>query len=55
MAIKLARGKNKKIILKAFGNPNISKTDLNKAVDVIRSLGIEENVRKTSSKICRKS
>ena len=55
MAIKSAKGNDKKIILKAFGNSKISKKDLNKAVDVIRSLGIEKNVRKTSSKICRKS
>ena len=45
IAIKLAKGKNKKIILNAFGNPKINKKDLNKAVEVIRSLGIEENVR----------
>jgi geranylgeranyl diphosphate synthase type I len=46
MAIKLAKGKDKKIILKAFGNSKISRNDLNKAVDVIRSLGIEDSVRK---------
>jgi len=45
MAIKLAKGKDKKIILKAFGNPKSTKNDLKNAVDVIRSLGIEENVR----------
>ena len=31
MAIKLAKGKNKKTILKAFGNPKVSRKDLNKA------------------------
>ncbi|MDH5463000.1 MAG: polyprenyl synthetase family protein [Nitrosopumilus sp.] len=46
MAIKLAKGNDKKIILKAFGNSKVSKKDLSNAVDVIRSLGIEENVRK---------
>ncbi|BDQ31605.1 MAG: polyprenyl synthetase family protein [Nitrosopumilus sp.] len=50
MAIKSAKGKDKKIILKAFGNSKISKNDLNKAVDVIRSLNIEENVRKQALK-----
>jgi len=50
MAIKSAKGKNKKIILKAFGNQNVSKSELNKAVDIIRALGIEENVRKQSLK-----
>ena len=54
-AIKSARGKNKKIILKAFGNPKISKNDLNEAVDVIRSLGIEENVRKQSLRYAEKA
>ena len=45
MAIKLAKGNDKKIILKAFGNSKIARKDLNKAIDVIRSLGIEENVK----------
>lgn len=55
MAIKLARGNNKKIILKAFGNSKISKNDLDKAVDVIRSLGIEENVRKQALKYAERA
>ena len=55
MAIKLAKGKNKKTILKAFGNPKVSRKDLNKAVDVIRSLGIEENVRKQALKYAEKA
>jgi len=54
MAIKLAKGNDKKIILKAFGNSKIARKDLNKAVDVIRSLGIEENVRKQALKYARK-
>jgi geranylgeranyl diphosphate synthase, type I len=55
MAIKLAKGNDKKIILKAFGNSKISKKDLNKAVDAIRSLGIEENVRKQALKYAEKA
>ena len=55
MAIKSAKGNDKKIILKAFGNPKISRKDLNKAVDVIRSLGIEENVRKQALKYAEKA
>ena len=55
MAIKLARGSDKKIILKAFGNSKVSKKDLSKAVDVIRSLGIEENVRKQALKYADKA
>ncbi|GKS67150.1 serralysin [Nitrosarchaeum sp.] len=45
MAIKLAKGKDKEIILKVFGNSETSKNELEKAVNVIRSLGIEKEVR----------
>jgi len=55
MAIKSAKGNDKKIILKAFGNSKISKKDLNRAVDVIRSLGIEESVRKQALKHAEKA
>ncbi|MDH3395420.1 MAG: polyprenyl synthetase family protein [Nitrosopumilus sp.] len=55
MAIKSAKGNDKKIILKAFGNSKVSKKDLSKAVDVIRSLGIEENVRKQALKYAEKA
>ena len=55
MAIKSAKGNEEKIILKAFGNSKISRNDLNKAVDVIRSLGIEENVRKQALKYAEKA
>ena len=55
MAIKSANGNDKKIILKAFGNSKVSRKDLNKAVDVIRSLGIEENVRKQALKYAEKA
>ena len=55
MAIKLAKGDERKTILKAFGNSKISKKDLNKAVEVIRSLGIEEKVRNQALKYAEKS
>lgn len=55
MAIKLAKGNDKKIILKAFGNSKVSRTDLNKAVEAIRSLGIEENVRGQALKYAEKA
>ena len=55
MAIKLAKGNERKIILKAFGNSKISKSDLNKAVEVIRALGIEEKVRNQALKYAEKS
>lgn len=45
MAIKLSRGNDKKTILKAFGNHTASKSDLKKAIDVIRASGIEQDVR----------
>ncbi len=50
MAMKLAKGNDKKIILKVFGNPKASKNDLKNAVNVIRSLGIEDDVRKKALK-----
>lgn len=49
LAIKTATGKEKKTILKAFGNASISKRDVESAVDVISSLGIEETVRRKAS------
>ena len=55
MAIKIAKGSERKIILKAFGNSKISKSDLNKAVEIIRSLGIEEKVRNQALKYAEKS
>ena len=55
MAIKLAKDNEKKIILKAFGNTKVSKKNLNKAVEVIRSLGIEEKVRNQALKYAEKS
>jgi geranylgeranyl diphosphate synthase type I len=55
MAIKLAKGKDKKIILKAFGNSKVTRKDLNKAVEVIRSLGIEESIRKQAQKYSKKA
>ena len=55
MAIKLAKGKNKTIILKAFGNQKASKSDVKKAVDVIRALGIEENVRSQALKYAERA
>jgi len=55
MAIKSAKGKNKKAILKAFGNQKASKKDLKEAVEVIRKLGIEENVRRQALKYAEKA
>ena len=50
MAIKAARGDDKKAILKAFGNSKVSRKSLDEAVGVICSLGIEEDVRRQALK-----
>ncbi|MDH3736521.1 MAG: polyprenyl synthetase family protein [Nitrosopumilus sp.] len=55
MALKSAKGKDKKIILKAFRNSKVTRNNLNKAVDAIRSLGIEENVRKQALKYAERA
>ena len=55
MAIKLAKGKDKSIILKSFGNQKATKDELKKAVDAIRRLGIEENVRNQALKYAEKA
>ena len=55
MAIKLAKGKDKEIILKAFGNSKATKKNLNEAVNVIRSLGIEESVRNQALRYAKKA
>ncbi len=46
LAINKAKGQNKQIILDAFGNPDISKDELEKSVEIITSMGIEKTVRK---------
>ncbi len=45
LAIKKAKRKNKKIILHAFGNQKAKKKEIEQAVIVIKSLGIEKTVR----------
>ena len=55
MAIKAAKGRDKEIILKVFGNPKATKKDLEKATDVIRNVGIEEIVRKQALAYAKKA
>lgn len=55
MAIKMSKGKDKKTILKAFGNSKATKNDLKNAVEAIRRLGIEENVRNQALKYAKKA
>lgn len=54
-AINSARGENKKTILRVFGNFKASKKELHEAVEVIRSLGIEKNVRNEALKYADKA
>ena len=49
LAIKMAKGKEKKIILNAFGNSTVSKKGMEKTVEIISNLGIENVVRKKAS------
>ena len=46
LAIRKAKGKDKQKIIKVFGKANASKKDIQIAVNTIRSLGIEEVVRR---------
>jgi geranylgeranyl diphosphate synthase type I len=46
LALRKARGSNKKKILRVFGKSKVSRAELNTVVGIIRSLGIEETVRK---------
>ena len=55
LAIKKARGRNKKIILRVFGNSKASKQQIRLAVNVIRSLGVEEEVRNMTMKYARQA
>jgi geranylgeranyl diphosphate synthase, type I len=55
LAITKSKGNDKKMILKAFGNPNASKKDIEKAVEAIRKLGIEKIVRKQAIQYSEKA
>jgi len=45
LAIKKAKGKNKKILLHVFGNQKAKKNEIEGVVKIIKSLGIEKSVR----------
>lgn len=53
MAINKAKNTEKKKILKVFGNSRASKKDMLEAVEVIRNLGIEKNVRNQAQKYAK--
>ena len=55
LAITKSKGNNKKTILKSFGNPNASKKDIEKAIKIIRALGIEKIVRKQALQYSEKA
>lgn len=55
LAITKSKGNDKKTILKAFGNSKAAKKDIEKAVEVIRALGIEKIVRKQALEYSEKA
>ena len=55
LAIKSAKGRDKEKLLKAFGNSKVSQRDLDAAVDVIRSLGIENIARGEALKYTKRA
>ena len=55
LAIRNARGKDKQKIMKVFGKSNAAKKDVQTAVNIIRSLGIEEEVRKKALQYATKA
>ena len=55
LAMKKADPKSKKIILGVFGNSKATKSDITKAVNVLRELQIETQVRKTALDYAQKA
>ena len=55
LAITKSKGNDKKMILKAFGNPKASKKEIENAVKAIRALGIEKIVRKQALQYSEKA
>ena len=49
MAIKKANNQEKKIILNAFGNSSVSKSEIEKAISTISSLGIEKTIKQKAT------
>ncbi|MFM7795146.1 MAG: polyprenyl synthetase family protein, partial [Candidatus Nitrosotenuis sp.] len=55
LAMKKADPKSKKIILDVFGNSKATKSDITKAVNVLRELQIESQVRKAALDYAQKA
>ena len=55
LAIKKAKGNDKKTIMRVFGNSKASKQQIKLAVNVIRSLGVEDEVRSMTLKYAQQA
>ena len=55
LAIKKAQGQNRTKIMRVFGNSRASKQQINLAVNVIRSLGVEKEVRDVALKYAQRA
>jgi len=55
LAINHAKGKNKEIILKAFGNSFATQDDIEKALKIIRRLKIEKTVRRQAQSYAQRA
>lgn len=55
LAIQKADPKSRKIILKVFGNPRATKSEIANAIQTMRTLEIEEDVRKTALDYAQKA
>ena len=55
LAIRKARGKDKQKILKVFGKSNATKKEIQSTVNIIRSLGIEDIVRRKALQYANKA
>lgn len=55
LAIKKAKGKDRKSILHAFGNQKAKRKDIETAVKIIKSLGIEKSVRNQAFQYAEKA
>ena len=55
LAIKKARGQNRTKIMRVFGNSGASKQQINLAVNVIHSLGVEKEVRNVALKYAQRA
>jgi len=55
LALKKARGDNKKILMNTFGNSFATKNDIAKSVRIIRSIGIEKKARNEALRYAQKA